>query len=574
MPHDVGTTDLAERTAEEINAVRTEMSGLGGGPAGLPSYAPSDLVMPYDSGRSVFNFKGSNTQRTRRALTRAKNGEKMNILNISDSTMVGYDGTNLIEGDAIPDNFARILANAIDVPLAGSGIIPISASASLQYTNFAFTGTVDVSTYPGIARMSAGATITHTFHQRGTYVNVYYTDSSTAFSYTVDGGATQNVTPSGSGTGVSKHTGPSGLTNTTHTIVVTAASNYVYLLGVESGAASGIAMHNLALGGSRAGGTSPNSVNGWVNTASAPLNVNSARKGMFTASGITPDLVILCLGVNDITNSRTWEQTMADLTTIVGWYPNSDWLFVNTWNLRGLTPEPEWAEYIAERYHFAEDLDIPFLDWEAMYGNDDVTFNAGLAGPDGWHPDPGTQREMARSMAALYDAAEMGPDSKRVWSQVSVATLTINADYWDVATLTAQAAALTVAAPTGTPSLMQPLIITIKDNGTARAITWNAAFRAIGVTLPTTTVISKTHYIGCVLELERCEMGRHRRSHAGLTWLSPTSTPRRLRTPATSVRRGTCRRALSLGISCSLLTPAAAAPCRLRAGPRCTREPS
>ena len=490
MPFDTETSDLAGAVGGKIKSLRTDGRGL-------PSYAPTDLLYPFDSARSVYNFRGSNTQRTRRALTRAKNGEKMNILNISDSTMVGFDGTNLIEADAVPDNFARILANTIDVPLAGSGIVPISASAALQYTNFGFTGTVDVSTYPGIARMSAGATVTYTSQQSGTYVNVYYTDTSTNFSYTVDGGATQNVTPSGSGTGVSKHTGPTGLANTTHTIVITAATNYVYLLGVELGAASGIAMHNLALGGSRAGGTSPNSVNGWVNTASAPLNANSARKGMFTASGITPDLVILCLGVNDITNSRTWEATMADLTTIVGWYPSSDWLFVNTWNLRGLTPEPEWAEYITERYHFAEDVNIPFLDWEAMYGNDDATFNAGLAGPDGWHPDPGTQREMSRNMAALYDASELGPDPKRVWSQVSTATLTINVDYYDEATITAQAAGLTIAAPTGTPTSMRPLIIRIKDNGTARALTWNSAFRAIGVTLPTTTVISKTHYIGC-----------------------------------------------------------------------------
>jgi hypothetical protein len=67
--------------------------------------------------------------------------------------------------------------------------------------------------------------------------------------------------------------------------------------------------------------------------------------------------------------------------------------------------------------------------------------------------------------------------------------------------ITAQAAALTLAAPTGTFAQGQPLMIRIKDNGTARAITWTSGtfgYRAIGVTLPTTTVVNKTTYVGCI----------------------------------------------------------------------------
>jgi hypothetical protein len=80
----------------------------------------------------------------------------------------------------------------------------------------------------------------------------------------------------------------------------------------------------------------------------------------------------------------------------------------------------------------------------------------------------------------------------------STATLTINSNLEDLGIITAQAAALTIAAPTGTPAQGQKLIFRIKDNGTARAITWNAIFRALGTTLPTTTVINKTTYVGCI----------------------------------------------------------------------------
>lgn len=86
----------------------------------------------------------------------------------------------------------------------------------------------------------------------------------------------------------------------------------------------------------------------------------------------------------------------------------------------------------------------------------------------------------------------------RVVTEASNATPTPNADTTDEHTITAQAAAAAFAAPSGTPTEGQPMIIRIKDNATARALTWNAIYRAIGVTLPTTTVLSKTLYIGMI----------------------------------------------------------------------------
>jgi len=64
--------------------------------------------------------------------------------------------------------------------------------------------------------------------------------------------------------------------------------------------------------------------------------------------------------------------------------------------------------------------------------------------------------------------------------------------------ITAQAVNLTLANPTGTFTEGQALMIRIKDNGTARTITFGAKFRGIGVTLPTTTTISKTMYLGVI----------------------------------------------------------------------------
>ena len=79
----------------------------------------------------------------------------------------------------------------------------------------------------------------------------------------------------------------------------------------------------------------------------------------------------------------------------------------------------------------------------------------------------------------------------RVQTVASSATVTPNADADDAVVVTAQAAAITLANPSGTPVEQQKLLIRLKDNGTARAITFGAQYRAMGTALPTTTTISK-----------------------------------------------------------------------------------
>lgn len=88
----------------------------------------------------------------------------------------------------------------------------------------------------------------------------------------------------------------------------------------------------------------------------------------------------------------------------------------------------------------------------------------------------------------------------RVGTVASSATPTINTDNVDMFTITALAAAITSFTTnlSGTPTTGQKLIIRIKDNGTARAIAWWASFASRGQTLPTTTVLSKTLYVGLI----------------------------------------------------------------------------
>lgn len=70
----------------------------------------------------------------------------------------------------------------------------------------------------------------------------------------------------------------------------------------------------------------------------------------------------------------------------------------------------------------------------------------------------------------------------------------------DALVVTALATGTTIAAPTGTWNQCQGYVIRIKDNGTARSVAFNAAFRAVGKALPTTTVINKELYIAFVYD--------------------------------------------------------------------------
>ena len=87
--------------------------------------------------------------------------------------------------------------------------------------------------------------------------------------------------------------------------------------------------------------------------------------------------------------------------------------------------------------------------------------------------------------------------SPRVVTATDDATAVIDVDVTDQYQLTAVANATTFTV-TGTPVNGQKLIIRLKDAGVGKGLTWDSVFRAVGVTLPTTTVASKTHYIGCI----------------------------------------------------------------------------
>ena len=117
----------------------------------------------------------------------------------------------------------------------------------------------------------------------------------------------------------------------------------------------------------------------------------------------------------------------------------------------------------------------------------------------------GNTADAASGVATTTGTATL--TNKRITQRCNAQTTTAspfawNSDSYDQQSFSALANALTINADAGTPTDGQRATFRIKDDGTARALTWTTgsskAFRAVGVTLPTTTVVSKTVYVGCI----------------------------------------------------------------------------
>lgn len=175
---------------------------------------------------------------------------------------------------------------------------------------------------------------------------------------------------------------------------------------------------------------------------------------------------------------------------------------------------------------YAKTSDIPSVPVKATgaevdTGTDDAKFVTAKAMEDsayakttdipvkatGAEVDTGTDDAKFVTAKAVLDSKLIASDetvtltNKRITPRIATttddATAVIDVDVTDQYQLTAVANATTFST-TGTPVAGQKLIIRFKDAGVAKALTWDAVFVAIGVTLPTTTVVSKTHYVGCV----------------------------------------------------------------------------
>jgi hypothetical protein len=120
--------------------------------------------------------------------------------------------------------------------------------------------------------------------------------------------------------------------------------------------------------------------------------------------------------------------------------------------------------------------------------------------------DTGSNDEKFATPKAIADSKLASEDGAMVFTNKRIKVRTSTSASGDIAPdlasynlyqRTAQSAAISIGAPSGTPVLGEVLEFLIKDNGTSRAISWNATYKALGLALPTATTISKRLMVTC-----------------------------------------------------------------------------
>jgi len=192
-----------------------------------------------------------------------------------DSTGAGVGATNS-DNFSIGGSLRSILASK-GVPSAGTGLVTQyrESGASPMWSGSGW------SDFGRITNMMSGSTArTFTSDKAGTVVSVMYGNSGVSFDVAIDGAAAVRVTSNTSDTfGLYTVT---GLSNATHTVVITPVSGISHIYAAEVRNASGLRVSNFGIGGARSADLFSSS--SWFHTLKAV--VSSGVKVYFVRAAV------------------------------------------------------------------------------------------------------------------------------------------------------------------------------------------------------------------------------------------------------------------------------------------------
>ena len=332
----------------------------------------------------------------------------------------------------------------------------------------------------------------------GTTTKVLYNNAGVVGEYTVSGSGSVAMTTSpvfttpniGSATGnVSGSAGT--VANATFTTALTVNTGTVTLTGnVANSSVLTIGAGAVSVSGTNTGDNAANSSTMYIGTTQVALNRSSAALTLAGITLTTPDIgtpsagtVTNLTGTASININGTVGATTP--TTIVG-----TTIQANT----GFVPDADDGAYLGtSSLGFADlflatggTLHFANTDWVATHTSGILTIGTGTL-------KISTPTNTATSVVTIDGTQTL--TNKRVTPRISSATsyttdtgTSIAGDTQDMFIVTAQAGALKFNNPTGTPTDGQKLVISVASSTTAaRALTWDTAYGATTVALPTTT---------------------------------------------------------------------------------------
>lgn len=353
-----------------------------------PAYA-TDNAGPFDTLRNAYNWKASNTRKTRAALGRARSGLGLaNFLCVGDSATEGkVDATTFApRSKSWPPEMRAGLA-AAGIPAAGDGVVLGGSSTAPYDARVTFVGTWTQST--GYAQSSiSGNTITWTFSTPNTHFDIWSSGVSGQFTVKIDGGAVvATVNPTGVSTWVKTTV---STTAGMHTITITKTNaTATAIKGINAYSTSGVAVHNVAASGWSAAD--------W-NTYTLWYQHVGAVELMFPDAGI--DTLFLCLGANDIAlQSKTPAQAATSLAQVAARFVGPELILLIEQHSQSID-YAVWSDFCGRVYDLADTLDCPLIDITNRIGTFNEGATNGLYG-DVSHLFASGQADWGRNVASL-----------------------------------------------------------------------------------------------------------------------------------------------------------------------------
>lgn len=338
----------------------------------------------YNPQSSLYNLKSSAMRRARGALGRAQSGTgHAKIAFVGDSTT---QGTGATVGVSDPVVQMRKLLSAKGFPIAGTG--PVRAASTTGDARWT-VGSGWVTAFQNcISTSTAGSVATFVSDLPGTVVSIRYLNNATGhtFTYAIDGGAAVTVTTTNAQT-VGTVT-VTGLTNATHTVVITSGNaGDVYVLDVSVHAASGLLLGNFAGGG----------------TSSTNWAAGTYYDNRNAVASWAPDLSIVMVGINDASVVPTANFTANMTTLITTLLASGDVVLCTPYpaanSLMLLTSQ---ATIVAQIVALANSLSLPLVDIGERWGSHAAVSSYGYYSDAGLHPSVLGYADGVRAISSVF----------------------------------------------------------------------------------------------------------------------------------------------------------------------------
>jgi tripartite-type tricarboxylate transporter receptor subunit TctC len=311
-----------------------------------------------------------------------------------------------------------------------------------------------------------------------TYIDRSYTGDNTTTSFTVTSGVTNN----------SIIVTENGIVQAPNTDYYVSGSNVIFRIAPTS--TINIGIRELALSG---GGSGTDNVA--RDTANAAfLQANSAYESQNTTGSYANSAYTQA-------NTATTNAATADSKAVTaGSYANSAYTEANTAVTNAATADSKAVtagSYANSAYDQANSAALyanaAFIQANAAF----IQANTGGgAGTDNVARDTANAAFIQANAAfAVANSGGGGGVSNNSTLSGTITPLANTSTQFNIIGITGD---ITIDAPAGTPTDGQKLIIRIKDAGTSVNVSWNVIYRVVGTSLPSTTVPSKTAYVGFI----------------------------------------------------------------------------